>query len=81
MFEQHTSALSRPRHALDVPAFAVWALAATGSATLALAHALDRAFARRSAAPVRDGQRPRARVGPSGQVHAKHFVPDSWRIR
>ncbi len=81
MFDQHTSALTRPRHVFDVPAIAVWTLAMTGAATLRLAHALDRASARRTHVSASSSERPRARIGPSGEVLAKHFVPDSFRIR
>lgn len=81
MYQQHTSTFGRPRHLLDLHGATVWSLAATGSAFLRLAHTLDRASAARSAAQERPARLPRSRVGPSQDLHARHLIPETWRIR
>jgi len=76
MFTQQTRALARPQHLFDLPAFAVWSLAAIGRAALAGAHALDSAIARQKAAAP---HRQRRTAHPPS--HDEYLVPDSWRIR
>jgi hypothetical protein len=73
-----TRALARPKSLFDMPAMTVWTLAAAGSATLALAHALAAAVARRNA--QRDWPE-RRRQQPELRSHADFSVTDSWRVR
>jgi hypothetical protein len=80
MLTTNQTALTRPQHLFDLPRATVWVLARLGTATLALAHRLDAALG--NSAPRHDPRdRPRARVGPSQDVQARHFVPDSWKVR
>jgi hypothetical protein len=80
MSTTNPNAFVRPQHAYDLPRAAVWLLAAAGQASLSLAHSLDAALTR--AAEVNQHvDRPRARLGPSQTVHARHLIPDSWRVR
>lgn len=77
-----TRTLARPRHIFDLPAFAVWTLAAIGTVALAIAHALDDVVARRNARSLERAWRPRSRPGPEPPpTPAEHGVPDAWRIR
>jgi len=80
MIDTKNHVLMRPTHAFDLPAVTVWVLAASGSAALRLAFALDSANAVR-ASRSESAIRPRSRLGPSHNVAAEHFLPDSWRIR
>jgi len=76
-----TRTLARPRHIFDVPVFTVWVLAASGTAALAIAHALDDAVTHRNARAMAQAQRARARLGPPSASHSDYGVTDSWRVR
>jgi len=80
MFTTNHPALTRPRHAFDLPGATVWSLAVTGRAMLLLAHALDTNIDRR-APHACAADRPRARLGPAGKVHTDHLIPNTWRVR
>jgi len=80
MSTTNRNAFARPQHAFDLRRTTVWLLAATGQASLSLARRLDAALVRSAEVNQRAG-RPRARLGPSPSVHARHFIPDSWRVR
>ena len=73
-----TRALARPKNLFDLPAMTVWTLATAGSATLALAHALDAAVARRNARRVWPE---RSRQQSEPRSHADFLLNDSWRVR
>jgi hypothetical protein len=80
MYSTNLSALTRPQHVFDLPRATIWLLASVGSASLVLAHTLDETLSRTS---VRHQlvDRPRARLGPSPDVQARHLIPDSWKVR
>jgi hypothetical protein len=80
MYSTNETVITRPAHPFDLPRATVWLLASVGSASLSLAHSLDAALARQG---VRHESvdRPRARLGPSQTVQARHLIPDSWKVR
>jgi len=81
MLQYDTRALARPQHLFDLPALAAHALAALGTAALALAHALDERAARRDRLTTGAATRPRDRLGPRPFEPAEHGVTDAWRVR
>ena len=81
MYSTNQTALSRPRHAFDLPRASVWLLGLAGSNALRLAHDLDAALTADATRRAELANRPRARLGPASEVQARHLIPDSWRVR
>lgn len=80
MYSTNQTTFARPEHVFDLPRYTVWVLAAAGTMSLAMAHAIDATLVRR-AARHELADRPRARLGPSQSMQTRHLIPDSWKVR